>query len=120
MRWLAALLLAVPLTGCAASAADDDGRLQVTAGFYPLVWVSERVGGEHVDVTGLTDPGVEPHDIEPTFARTVALARADLVVELHIGSSAACDPLDGGAYCLGVFAETRGAGTLAAAGNGRH
>ena len=79
MRWLAALLLAVPLTGCAASAADD-GRLQVTAGFYPLVWVSERVGGEHVDVTGLTDPGVEPHDIEPTFARTVALARADLVV----------------------------------------
>ena len=79
MRWLAALLLAVPLTGCAASAADD-GRVQVTAGFYPLVWVSERVGGEHVDVTGLTDPGVEPHDIEPTFARTVALARADLVV----------------------------------------
>jgi zinc transport system substrate-binding protein len=82
MRWLAALLLAVPLTGCAASAADD-GRLQVTAGFYPLVWVSERVGGEHVDVTGLTDPGVEPHDIEPTFARTVALARADLVVVEH-------------------------------------
>ena len=82
MRWLAALLLAVPLTGCAASAADD-GRLQVTGGFYPLVWVSERVGGEHVDVTGLTDPGVEPHDIEPTFARTVALARADLVVVEH-------------------------------------
>jgi zinc transport system substrate-binding protein len=79
MRWLVTLLLAVPLTGCAASAADD-GRLQVTAGFYPLVWFSERVGGEHVDVTGLTDPGVEPHDIEPTFARTVALARADLVV----------------------------------------
>jgi zinc transport system substrate-binding protein len=79
---MAALLLAVPLTGCAASAADD-GRLQVTAGFYPLVWVSERVGGEQVDVTGLTDPGVEPHDIEPTFARTVALARADLVVVEH-------------------------------------
>jgi zinc transport system substrate-binding protein len=79
MRWLVTLLLAVALTGCAASAADD-GRLQVTAGFYPLVWVSEQVGGEHVDVIGLTDPGVEPHDIEPTFARTVALARADLVV----------------------------------------
>jgi zinc transport system substrate-binding protein len=82
MRWLVTLLLAVPLTGCAASAADD-GRLQVTAGFYPLVWVSERVGGEHIEVTGLTDPGVEPHDIEPTFARTVALARADLVVVEH-------------------------------------
>ncbi len=83
MRLLVALLLVVPLTGCAALAADDDGRVHVTAGFYPLVWVAERVGGRYVDVTGLTDPGVEPHDIEPTFARTVALARADLVVVEH-------------------------------------
>ena len=83
MRWLATLLLVVPLTGCAALATDDDGRVRVTAGFYPLAWVAERVGGRHVEVTGLTDPGVEPHDIEPTFARTVALARADLVVVEH-------------------------------------
>ncbi len=82
MRWLVALLLVVPLTGCAALAADD-GRVHVTAGFYPLAWVAERVGGRHVEVTGLSDPGVEPHDIEPTFARTVALARADLVVVEH-------------------------------------
>ncbi len=82
MRWLVVLFLAAPLTGCAAVAADD-GRVQVTAGFYPLAWVAERVGGSYVDVTGLTDPGVEPHDIEPTFARTVALARADLVVVEH-------------------------------------
>lgn len=83
MRWLVALLLVVPLTGCAALASTDDGRVHVTAGFYPLAWVAERVGGSYVDVTGLTDPGVEPHDIEPTFARTVALARADLVVVEH-------------------------------------
>ncbi len=73
------LALALPVTGCAASAADD-GRVRVTAGFYPLAWVAERVGGSEVDVVSLTDPGVEPHDLEPTFARTVALARADLVV----------------------------------------
>jgi zinc transport system substrate-binding protein len=82
MRWLAVLLLVVPLSGCAALAADDD-RVRVTAGFYPLAWVAERVGGADVDVVSLTDPGVEPHDIEPTFARTVALARADLVVVEH-------------------------------------
>jgi zinc transport system substrate-binding protein len=76
------LALAVSLTGCAASAADDD-RVRVTAGFYPLAWVAERVGGGDVDVVSLTDPGVEPHDLEPTFARTVALARADLVVVEH-------------------------------------
>jgi zinc transport system substrate-binding protein len=83
MRWLAVLLLVVPLTGCAATAGDGDGRVQVTAGFYPLAWVAQRGGGADVDVVGLTDPGVEPHDIEPTFARTVALARADLVVVEH-------------------------------------
>src|SRR4051794_13627694 len=82
VRWLAGLLLVLPLTGCAAQAADD-GRVQVTAGFYPLAWVAERVGGPDVDVVSLTDPGVEPHDLEPTFARTVALARADLVVVQH-------------------------------------
>ena len=82
MRWLAVLLLVTPLTGCAALAADD-GRVRVTAGFYPLAWVAERVGGADVEVVSLTDPGVEPHDIEPTFARTVALARADLVVVEH-------------------------------------
>jgi zinc transport system substrate-binding protein len=79
MRWLVGLLLVLPLTACAAQAADD-GRVQVTAGFYPLAWVAERVGGPDVDVVSLTQPGVEPHDLEPTFARTVALARADLVV----------------------------------------
>jgi len=83
MRWLAALALLLPLTGCAALATDDDGRVHVTAGFYPLAWVAERVGGADVDVVGLTDPGAEPHDIEPTFARTVALARADLVIVEH-------------------------------------
>ena len=85
MRRTTALLLValvVPLAGCAASAADD-GRVRVAAGFYPLAWVTERVGGSDVDVVSLTDPGVEPHDLEPTFARTVALARADLVVVEH-------------------------------------
>jgi zinc transport system substrate-binding protein len=79
MRWLAVLLLVLPLTACAASVADD-GRVRVTAGFYPLAWVAQRVGGTHVHVVSLTQPGVEPHDIEPTFARTVDLARANLVI----------------------------------------
>jgi zinc transport system substrate-binding protein len=82
MRWIVGLIVLLPLSGCAAVAADD-GRVEVTAGFYTLAWVAERVGGDDVDVVSLTDPGVEPHDIEPTFARTVALARADLVVVEH-------------------------------------
>jgi zinc transport system substrate-binding protein len=59
---------------------DDSGRVRVAAGFYPLAWVAERVGGNLVEVTNLTQPGAEPHDLELTIKETVAIARADLVV----------------------------------------
>ena len=32
--------------------------------FYPLQFLSERVGGDAVTVTNLTKPGAEPHDLE--------------------------------------------------------
>ena len=52
---LLATCAALLLTGCAsADAGDDDGRMPVTVAFYPLQFVAERVGGEHVRVTSLT------------------------------------------------------------------
>jgi len=83
MRWWAALLVAslLTLTSCGHDTGfADDGRVRVAAGFYPLAWVATRVGGDLVQVVSLTEPGVEPHDVEPTLARTVELAQADLVV----------------------------------------
>lgn len=81
MRVLSALLLLVPLTACSLPAEGyDEGKVAIAAGFYPLAWVSEQVGGDRVDVISLTQPGVEPHDLELTFSATVDLARADLVV----------------------------------------
>ena len=77
-----ALLLAGALSGCGQGAGSDDD-VSVAAGFYPLAWVAERVGGAGVHVVGLTDPGVEPHDLEPTLARTRELAGADLVLIEH-------------------------------------
>lgn len=60
-----------------------DGRVEVAASFYPLQWVAERVGGEHVDVRSLTKPGAEPHDLELTPTDVARLSKADLVVYLH-------------------------------------
>lgn len=34
------------------------------AAFYPLAYAAEEVGGPRVQVTNLTPPGVEPHDLE--------------------------------------------------------
>jgi zinc transport system substrate-binding protein len=80
MRMISILVLLAALTGCGAMAGEDDGRVRVATGFYPLQYVAERVGGDLVDVDNLTQPGAEPHDLELTVKETVAIARADVVV----------------------------------------
>jgi zinc transport system substrate-binding protein len=79
---LLAACVALLLTGCASADAGDDGRMPVTAAFYPLQFAAERVGGEHVRVTSLTKPGVEPHDLELTPRAVGSLARSKAVVYL--------------------------------------
>jgi zinc transport system substrate-binding protein len=79
-------LAALALTGVTAcgtgtgTAADGSTRLAVSAAFYPLEYLVQRIGGDHVRVQGLTKPGGEPHDIELTPRQVGAMATADLVV----------------------------------------
>jgi zinc transport system substrate-binding protein len=58
----------------------DDGRLQVVAAFYPLEYAVSQIGATHVDLTRLTKPGAEPHDLELSPKQVATVARADLVV----------------------------------------
>ncbi len=88
----AAAATALLLTGCGsddAQAGAADG-VAVAAAFYPLQWAAERVGGDRVDVTSLTPPGAEPHDLELTPQDVASLSEADLVVYLE-GFQAAID-----------------------------
>lgn len=77
-----AAVVALSACGSGSSPSSDDGRLQVTAAFYPLEWAAQRVGGDLVDVTGLTKPGAEPHDLELTPRAVGRLAASDVVVHL--------------------------------------
>ena len=77
------LASAVLLAGCGGS--DDaagNGRSAVAA-FYPLAWVTEQVAGDGWEVTNLTGPGTEPHDLALDIQQTATLAEADLVVLEH-------------------------------------
>ena len=74
-----AIAIAV-LSGCATSGGRDASKLEVAAAFYPLEYAVSRVGGDHVDVTSLTKPGAEPHDVELTPRQVGSVAGADLVV----------------------------------------
>jgi len=84
MRLVAVLaLLMGGVTGCAAFSDDNpDGKVTVAAAFYPLAFVAERVGGNEVEVTNLTQPGREPHDLSLSIKETAEIADADLVVVL--------------------------------------
>lgn len=71
------------LTACSTSdevVADATGQLTVAVAFYPFEFVTERVGGDLVDVENLTTPGAEAHDLELTPRQIGGLASADLVV----------------------------------------
>ena len=75
------LLVGLSLTSCGAEEPGPaDSRLAVTAAFYPYEFLAQRVGGEDVQVTGLTTPGTEPHDLELTPRQVAALGSSDLVV----------------------------------------
>ncbi|WP_191907916.1 metal ABC transporter substrate-binding protein [Nocardioides cynanchi] len=76
---LVSALVAGVASGCGPAGHDADGRVSVAASFYPLAWVVSQIA-PGADLTDLTHPGMEPHDVELTFAQTVDLARADLVV----------------------------------------
>jgi zinc transport system substrate-binding protein len=81
---LAAALLVAPACagpdGSSGSGAGQRGPLRIVAAFYPFQFVAERVGGVGVEVTSLTAPGAEPHDLELTPRQVANIASADLVI----------------------------------------
>ena len=52
------------------------------ASFYPLQFITQRIGGDAVRVSSLTRPGAEPHDLELTPRDVAHLQDSDLVVYL--------------------------------------
>lgn len=82
---IAGLLALSGMAGCSddsGPAGADPGRVDVVAAFYPLQYVAERVGGDGARVTGLAQPGVEPHDLELSPRQVGAVSDAELVVYL--------------------------------------
>ena len=78
---------ALALSACTSTASSGDssskdGSLTVMASFYPLKYLAEKVGGEHVSVTSLTPDGAEPHDLELSPKMVDSLSSADAVIYL--------------------------------------
>jgi zinc transport system substrate-binding protein len=84
--------LALAGTVILATASDEDsgrpggtGAPVVAAGFYPLAYGAEQLGGPGAEVANLTPPGAEPHDLEVSAEVVEQLRSADLVLLMGRG-----------------------------------
>jgi zinc transport system substrate-binding protein len=78
------IISALALSACGAAGVTPDGtaggKLTIVAAFYPLQYATQAIGGDLVEVTSLTRPGAEPHDIELTPRDVASVSKARLVV----------------------------------------
>ncbi|WP_327584321.1 zinc ABC transporter substrate-binding protein [Nonomuraea sp. NBC_00507] len=63
-----------------AQTSASGAKPEVVAAFYPLQWLTEQVGGSDVQLTTLTAPGVEPHDLELGVKQVSDIQNAALTV----------------------------------------
>lgn len=80
----AAALSLTTLSACStdSAAAGNTDKFDVVASFYPMAFLAEQIGGKYVNVTSLTEPGQEPHDLEISAKQTAALQESDAVLYL--------------------------------------
>jgi zinc transport system substrate-binding protein len=87
-RIVLTLALAVQLSvaGCGGGdAGAGGGDTEVVAGFYPLAFAAEEIGGGRVEVANLTPAGAEPHDVELSVRGVERVRSADVVLFLGGG-----------------------------------
>ncbi|GEK88524.1 manganese/zinc/iron transport system substrate-binding protein [Alkalibacterium putridalgicola] len=71
------------LAGCSRSdqpAEDSNGKTEIVTTTSFLTDLAETIGGEHVAVTGLMGPGVDPHYYQPSTSDIIAMGEAEVVI----------------------------------------
>ncbi len=72
------------LSACSSdsAAAGNSDKFDVVASFYPMAFLAEQIGGGHVNVSSLTEPGQEPHDLEISARQRAQLEDSDAALYL--------------------------------------
>jgi len=75
------------LAGCARSSSSEEEvvpDLQVTVSIVPQAYFVERIGGEHVAVQVMVEPGQSPHTYEPKPEQLVALSQSNVYFSIGV------------------------------------
>ncbi len=76
-----ALIIIITVTAVGlTTSTQETGKLSVVATFYPLAYLTERIGGDHVAVTQLVPSNTEIHTWEPSASHIAAAQDADIIV----------------------------------------
>jgi zinc transport system substrate-binding protein len=100
MKRILITILVLSLTGCL-SVKEDKAIVEkakpmdVSASFYPLAYVSQRIGGKLVKITQITPGGVEPHDYEPTPQDLAVISNSKVFIKNGYGIDTWADNLAG-------------------------
>ncbi|MCG7844470.1 MAG: zinc ABC transporter substrate-binding protein [Methanomassiliicoccales archaeon] len=60
--------------------AEDEGKVQVVATFYPLAYMAESIGGERVAVTSLVPYNTELHSWQPAPQDIIRADQSDIIL----------------------------------------
>ena len=74
------LIAAVLLFNFSSTKKVNNGKLQVTASFYPMYFFASRIGGDKANVVSITPASAEPHDYEPTTQDLVSIQNSNMLV----------------------------------------
>lgn len=86
-RWLVAIgvILGLWISGCNSTSPNQRGtetedKPKVVSTSTMITDWTEQVGGDEIELTGILEPGDDPHVYEPVPADTIALEKADLIL----------------------------------------
>ncbi|WP_344102934.1 metal ABC transporter substrate-binding protein [Nocardiopsis rhodophaea] len=86
-RVAAGVAISAIAAGCGTASGGGNGgdgdAVSVITGVYPLEWLATQVGGDRVEVTNLTEPGTEPHDLELSPPQIREINDADISFYVH-------------------------------------
>ena len=97
---VAAAALGLSLTACSALSPDSSGSgapkdasgtLSVAVSFYPIQYLAEAIGGDHVSVTSLTPTNVEPHDYDLSGKEVISTLEGSSLVAYVSGFQPSLD-----------------------------
>jgi len=78
------VIRAILLAGLLIPAVAGATQLEVFTTVLPLQSLAEKIGGEHVNVTSMVQPGDDPHTFSPTSQQIAKLAQANLYITAGI------------------------------------